>query len=233
MKVRGVAEATVARLPTYVDCLARLAEQGVKVVSSAALSRAAGVGAAQLRKDLSYLGDFGVRGRGYEVEELRRQIAACLGLHRQWAVLIVGYGKLGSALANYRGFARKNFRVVAAVDIDLDKVGPHAGGLQVHAVEELGLVVRDEGVNMAIIATPAPVAQWVADRLVEAGVRAILNFAPVALSVPADVSVREVDLATEMQILSFYETQRATSPAQSPSATQRGRRRHSEEQALA
>lgn len=210
MKVPKISEATVSRLPTYVDCLARMAEDGVLVVSSHKLAKAAGVSAAQLRKDLSYLGDFGVRGLGYEVNELLRQITRYLGLTRQWSVAIVGFGKLGAALANYRGFAERNFRVVAVFDIDPSKLGVRPDGLEAYAIEDMDGVVREKGVDLAIISTPASVAQQMADRLMRAGVKSILNFAPVPLIVPADVMLRQVDLATEMQILSFYETLRAS-----------------------
>lgn len=212
MKVARISEATVSRLPTYVACLAKLSEEGVVVVSSRELAKSAGVSAAQLRKDLSYLGDFGVRGLGYEVNELLRQITRYLGLTRQWSVAIVGFGKLGSALANYRGFVDKNFRVVAVFDIDPEKVGAvvNDNGLQVYPVEDLNRIVEEKGVDLAIITTPASAAQQVADQLVSAGVKSILNFAPLPLVVPDDVILREVDLATEMQILSFYETLRGT-----------------------
>jgi redox-sensing transcriptional repressor len=215
MKVPRISEATVSRLPTYVDCLARMVDDGVLIVSSHQLAKAAGVSAAQLRKDLSYLGDFGVRGLGYEVKELLRQIARYLGLTRQWSVAIVGFGKLGAALANYRGFTDKNFQVVAVFDIDSSKIGVQPNGLEVYAVEDMDEVVRRKGVDLAIITTPASVAQQVADRLVAAGVNSVLNFAPVPLILPTDVTMRHVDLATEMQILSFYETLRAGHRAKS------------------
>ncbi|MGQ9674264.1 MAG: redox-sensing transcriptional repressor Rex [Chloroflexota bacterium] len=212
MKVARISEATVSRLPTYVACLAKLADEGVLIVSSHELSKSAGVSAAQLRKDLSYLGDFGVRGLGYEVKELLRQITRYLGLTRQWSIAIVGFGKLGSALANYPGFAEKNFRVVAVFDNDPKKIGGKVsdGELEIYPVEELDRVIKEKGVDLAIITTPVSAAQQVADRLVAAGVKSILKFAPLPLMVPDDVVIREVDLATEMQILSFYETLRGS-----------------------
>lgn len=208
MKVPKISSATVSRLPTYADCLAKLAAEDVVVVSSQDLSKAAGVSAAQLRKDLSYLGDFGVRGLGYEVKELLWQITRYLGLTRQWSIAIVGFGQLGSALANYRGFAEKNFRVVAAFDTDPKKIGVGGCDFEVYSIEDLDRVISCKGVDLAIITTPAAVAQQVTERLVAAGVKSILNFAPVSLAVPDDIILREVDLATEMQILSFYETLR-------------------------
>lgn len=207
MKVQGISNATVARLPIYADRLTRLSEQGVAVVSSASLAKAAGVTAAQLRKDLSYLGFFGVRGRGYDVQDLHCQIARLLGYDRNWSVAIVGYGKLGSALARYRGFARENFHIVAAFDVDPGKIG-RDDSIEVYPIENIDRVVSEKAVDMAIITTPLFVAQWVADRLISAGVKSILNFAPVQLVVPDDVMLREVDLAREMQILAFFETWR-------------------------
>jgi redox-sensing transcriptional repressor len=208
VKVPQLSKATVSRLPVYVDCLARLAKEGAIVVSSQELARSAGVSAAQLRKDLSYLGDFGTRGVGYEVQSLLWYIAGYLGLTRQWSVAIVGYGQLGAALARYQGFLEKGFQVVAVFDADPQKVGTNPGGVEAYPVQNLREVIQEKKVDMAIIATPAEVAQEVANQLVAAGVKSILNFAPLPLAVPKGVVLRSVDLATEMQILSFYETLR-------------------------
>jgi redox-sensing transcriptional repressor len=181
-----------------------MAENHVTTVSSERLAELAGVNAAKVRKDLSYLGTYGTRGVGYDVQYLVFQISDELGLTKDWPVVIVGIGNLGHALANYRGFSARGFRVVALVDADPAKVGREVGGLVVRHVDELPAIVASEGVAIGIIATPAAAAQEVADRLVAAGVRSILNFAPAVITVPDGVSVRKVDLSIELQILSFH-----------------------------
>ena len=208
---RAIPEATVARLPVYLRCLVDLAESRTATVSSERLADLAGVNAAKLRKDLSYLGSYGTRGVGYDVEFLLFQISRELGLTQDWPVVIVGIGNLGHALANYRGFTARGFRVVALVDADPNKVGEHVAGLHVRSLDELPAIVDDEGAAIGIIATPASAAQEVADRLVEAGVGSILNFAPSVISVPDGVSLRKVDLSIELQILSFYQQRRGAS----------------------
>jgi redox-sensing transcriptional repressor len=203
---RRIPEATVARLPLYYRALLELADEGVDTVSSERLAALGGVNAAKVRKDLSYLGSYGTRGVGYEVSFLVERISRELGLTHEWPVVIVGLGNLGHALANYRGFGARGFQVLALVDADPAKVGQEANGLVIEALDELPRVVADRGITIGIIATPAAAAQPVADRLVEAGVRSILNFAPAVVSVPEGVSLRKVDLATELQILSFYQS---------------------------
>jgi redox-sensing transcriptional repressor len=205
----GIPEATVARLPVYLRALHALAESGTVTVSSDALADAAGVNSAKVRKDLSYLGSYGTRGVGYEVDYLVYQISRQLGLTQHWCVVIVGIGNLGHALAGYAGFASRGFRVAALIDSDRDRVGEQCAGLIVQHISELDDIVRSEGVSIGVIATPAPAAQDVCDRLVAAGVRSILNFAPTHLSVPDGVDVRKVDLAIELQILSFHEHRKA------------------------
>ena len=209
--MRAIPEATVARLPLYLRCLVDLAESRTATVSSERLADLAGVNAAKLRKDLSYLGSYGTRGVGYDVEFLLFQISRELGLTQDWPVVIVGIGNLGHALANYRGFTARGFRVVALVDADHAKVGERVAGLHVRALDELPAIVEQEGVAIGIIATPASAAQEVADRLVDAGVASILNFAPSVIAVPDGVSLRKVDLSIELQILSFYQQRRGTS----------------------
>ena len=201
---RLIPEATVARLPLYYRALLELAGQST-TISSEQLAELAGVTAAKVRKDLSFLGSYGTRGVGYEVEHLLREVSRELGLTHDWPVAILGIGNLGRALANYRGFAARGFRVVALVDADPAKVGTRVGDLAVEPVEALSRLVADRQVAIGVIATPAESAQGVADRLVAAGVRAILNFAPTVVVVPPEVSLRKVDLATELQILSFYQ----------------------------
>ncbi len=209
--VRKIPEATVVRLPLYYRALLETADQHVGTVSSERLAELAGVNAAKVRKDLSYLGSYGTRGVGYDVEFLLHQISRELGLTHDWPVVIVGVGNLGHALANYRGFGARGFQIVALVDADPAKVGTRVGKLPVEALDDLPRVVADGSIAIGIIATPASAAQEVADRLVEAGVTSILNFAPSVVTVPPGVSLRKVDLAIELQILSFYQRRKIPS----------------------
>ena len=199
----------MARLPLYYRALLEIADQDVGTVSSEQLAELAGVNAAKVRKDLSYLGSYGTRGVGYDVDELVGEIARELGLTHDWPVAIVGLGNLGHALANYRGFGARGFRIVALVDADPAKVGERVTDLVIEPLDALDAIVTERDVAIGVIATPAAAAQEVADRLVEAGVGSILNFAPTVVSVPPTVSLRKVDLATELQILSFYQQHRA------------------------
>lgn len=203
--VRGVPEATVARLPLYLRALTALAERGVATVSSEKLARSSGVNSAKLRKDLSYLGSYGTRGVGYEVDFLRHQISREIGLTQDWAVVIVGIGNLGHALANYGGFASRGFRIAALIDADRERVGEDVAGIAVDHIDRLEQLVVDHSIAIGVIATPANSAQEVCDRLVAAGVTSILNFAPAVLRVPEGVQLRKVDLSTEMQILAYHE----------------------------
>jgi redox-sensing transcriptional repressor len=201
----------VARLPVYLRILYDLAADRVTSVSSERLAELAGVNAAKVRKDLSYLGSYGTRGVGYEVDYLTYQMSRELGLTHDWPVVIVGAGNLGQALANYAGFDERGFPVAAVVDIDPAKVGTTIGRVSVRHIDDLPeLVVAGQAIG--VIATPAGAAQDAADRLVGAGVTAILNFAPQILVVPRGVSVRKVDLAVELQILSFYQRRRSLGP---------------------
>lgn len=201
---RRVPEATVARLPVYLRALVELSGVGA-FVSSDDLAAMAGVNAAQVRKDLSCLGSYGVRGVGYEVDHLVRQVSRELGVVDDRAVAIVGVGNLGRALAGYDGFRGRGFRVVAAFDTDPAKVGTEVAGVPVHPAAALVEVCRHASVTIGVVTTPRQFAQDSTDRLVEAGVVSILNFAPVLLQVPPRVAVRQVDLAAELQILSFHE----------------------------
>jgi redox-sensing transcriptional repressor len=206
---RGIPEATVARLPVYLRALSGLEERGVRTVSSEELAAAAGVNSAKLRKDLSHLGSYGVRGVGYDVEYLVYQISRELGLTQDWPVAIVGIGNLGHALAGYGGFATRGFRVVALFDADPSVVGEDVAGLPVRPVSELVDVARELPIAIGVVATPAGPAQDVCDLLVAAGVRSVLNFAPCVLQVPDGVDVRKVDLSTELQILAFHEQRKS------------------------
>lgn len=206
---RGIPDATVARLPIYHRALAALSEDGRETVSSEELAVAAGVNSAKLRKDLSHLGSYGTRGVGYDVEFLVYQIARELGLTQDWSVIIVGVGNLGRALANYGGFASRGFSVVGLFDNDERNVGTKVIDRVVEPMEMLEQAVSERQPSIAVIATPAQAAQEVCERVVAAGVTSILNFAPVVLSVPAEIEVRKVDLATELQILAFHEQRRS------------------------
>ena len=200
----------MGRLPIYLRALVDIAEAGATTVSSDALAGAAGVNSAKVRKDLSHLGSYGTRGVGYDVAYLIHQVRRELGLTQHWAIAIVGIGNLGHALANYKGFAERGFRVAALVDADAAKVGEVVGGLPVRHIDELPQLVRENDIAIGVVATPANVVQDVADLMVAAGIRSILNFAPAVIAVPPRVSVRKVDLAIELQILAFYEQRKAT-----------------------
>jgi len=202
---RHIPEATVARLPVYLRSLLEVAATGTTTISSETLAEMAGVNAAKVRKDLSYLGSFGTRGVGYDVQYLLFQMSAELGLNQEWPVVIVGVGMLGHALANYPGFGERGFRVAALIDADPNREGERVRDLAISGLDDLDDLVSTHGIAIGVIATPASAAQDVADRLVAAGVRAILNFAPAMVTVPDHVSLRKVDLAVELQILSFYQ----------------------------
>lgn len=202
----------MARLPVYLRTLHDLAERGLATVSSEDLAAAAGVNSAKLRKDLSHLGSYGTRGVGYEVEYLVYQISRELGLTQDWAVAIIGAGNLGRALSGYGGFASRGFRMAALLDSDPSVVGRTIGGHTVEPIDKLETVIKDRGISIVVIATPASAAQAVCDRVVAAGITSILNFAPVVLSVPDGVDVRKVDLSIELQILAFHEQRKAGGP---------------------
>ena len=206
MRNRPIPEATVARLPMYLRSLLDLAEsRGVLTVSSEELARLAGVNAAKVRKDLSYLGSYGTRGVGYDVEYLLYQITRELGLTQDWPTAMIGIGNLGRALASYKGFSERGFRITALFDTDDNVIGEEVGGVIVRHVDELKEAVAEEGLCIGIISTPPSGAQEVAEKLVDAGIKSILNFAPSHVNVPPDVNVRKVDLSVELQILSFYQ----------------------------
>ena len=210
---RRIPDATVARLPEYLRILIELAEQRIGTVSSERLAELAGVNAAKVRKDLSYLGTYGTRGVGYDVDYLLFQMRQALGVTRDCPVVVVGAGNLGRALANYAGFSDRGFPLAAVVDADEAKVGTNVGDVTVRPMSDLAELVRANQPVIGVIATPGPVAQLVADQLVAAGVTAILNFAPALVSVPPNISLRKVDLALELQILSFYQSHRESGSA--------------------
>jgi redox-sensing transcriptional repressor len=207
---RTVPEATVARLATYLRVLTSYAEGAIATtVSSDELAVAAGVNSAMLRKDLSFLGSYGIRGVGYDVSTLTEEIARTLGLTVHRSVALIGVGNLGQALAGYAGFASRGFRISALVDADPVRVGTSIQGMVVRDIADLERIVGEQNVTIAVLTTPASAAQDICDRLVAAGVTSILNFAPVVLTVPSHVDVRKVDLAAELQILSFHENRKA------------------------
>jgi redox-sensing transcriptional repressor len=208
--VPDLPEATIARLPEYLRALHHLAETGYETVSSEALAAAAGVNSAKLRKDLSHLGSYGTRGVGYDVDRLTGQIEQVLGLTGRRGVALVGIGNLGHALAGYSGFASRGFRIAALFDVDPSRIGEEINGLGVRELSAMDEVVAAENITIAVITTPAHAAQDVADMLIASGVTSILNFAPCVLSVPDGVDVRKVDLAIELQILSFHENRKAS-----------------------
>ena len=209
MRDRSIPEATVGRLPIYLRALVEMAERGATTISSGDLAEAAGVNSAKVRKDLSYLGSYGTRGVGYDVAYLIHQVRRELGLTQDWPVVIAGAGNLGHALSNYKGFTERGFRIAAIVDNAPDKVGERIGPMTVEPIERLPAIVRREDIAIGVICTPAGAAQEVADRMVAAGIRSILNFAPAVIAVQDSVSVRKVDLSIELQILAYYEQRKA------------------------
>lgn len=203
---KHIPDATVARLPVYLRCLAMRA--GTGTCSSEDLARTAGVNAAQVRKDLSFLGAHGTRGVGYDVDALREEIRGALGLTHDFPVVIVGAGNLGRALANYRGFSEWGFSIAAILDVDARRIGSTIGGTVVEPMSDLELLVDERDIEIGIIATPHDQAQPVAERLVAVGIRSILNFAPTVINIDL-AEVRVVDLSSELQILAYHLQERA------------------------
>ena len=201
--LKRIAESTVRRLSLYLSFLEGIERQGVKTISSDELARLGGTTSAQVRKDLSLFGSFGKRGLGYSVPELSRKLREILGLGKQWRVVIIGAGKIGAALARYRGFGERGFVVTAVYDSDDSKIGKRWEALTVRPVSELEKDAAKQDFDIAVVATPAESAQTVVKQIVKAGIKAILNFAPIQLAVPADVTVRTVNMAMELEGLSF------------------------------
>jgi redox-sensing transcriptional repressor len=212
MKPMKIPDRTVTRLSIYLRCLEELEAGGVTSVSSRQLAERFGLNSAQVRKDLAYFGQFGVRGLGYYIAELKHNLERILGLKQDWEVALVGAGNLGSALIAYKGFQARGFRISLAFDTDQAKVGHPIDSVQVMDAARIMPTLRKKKVKIAVLAVPSAVAQSVADRLVEAGVTAILNFAPVQLSVPEGVKVQNVDLSVLLKTLSYHtvRTARAT-----------------------
>lgn len=204
MQKLDIPRKTVYRLSLYYRALQRLKPNAIHTVSSAALAKAAGVKPTQLRKDLTYFGQFGTRGLGYNVDALSAKLTDVLGTAHLQPVILVGAGNLGSALLRYPGFAKEGFEVVAAFDVQATKARARALGVRLLPMSSLGSFVREQRIRMAILTVPATVAQEVANVLVEAGALAILNFAPIILQVPDKVVVNNVDLAIELENLSYF-----------------------------
>ncbi len=203
-KIPRIPEMTIRRLSIYTRCLTQLEEDGLKTISSQELADRFGLNSAQVRKDLAYFGEFGVRGVGYYVKDLLFDIRKILGLNKSWRVALIGVGRLGEALLSYGNFVKQGYHFVAVFDADPTKIGrPIGRGLEVLPLEELARVVTERGVELGIITAPAPSAQKVADRLVAANVKGILSFAPVRLTVPEGVIVKHVDLAQEFDSLAY------------------------------
>lgn len=227
MKSEKISELTTSRLSVYLRCLNALQAAGIKTVSSQSLAQQFNLNSAQIRKDLGYFGEFGVRGVGYYVEDLRDHITKILGLDTPHRVGIVGAGRLGTALANYNGFGKSNFTVVALFDNDRQKIGRRLGDakIAVYDVDEAANVIRDESINVIVIAVPAKAAQRVLNQVMSAGIKAVLNFAPVSLTSRRGVKVKTVDLTTSLESLSYFLSQPSNSAVTQP------RRRTSRKQA--
>lgn len=211
---KGIPVATIARLPLYLRALRLLSDRGVKLVSSEDLANSTAVRSTKLRKDLSYLGSYGVRGVGYEVDYLIHQIARVMGLTQDWPVILIGIGNLGQALAGYGGFATRGFKVRALLDSDPMKVGTQIGDQEVQHINQLEKVIGENPNCIAVLAVPENAAQTICDRIVSAGVTSILNFVPTVLQVPDEVEMRKVDLSIELQILAFYEQRKLAQPTE-------------------
>jgi len=227
MKREKISELTTNRLSVYLRCLNELASAGINTVSSQELAEQFNLNSAQIRKDLGYFGEFGVRGVGYYVEDLRDHITKILGLDSPHRVGIIGAGRLGTALANYNGFGRSNFTVVALFDNDRQKIGHKIGDakLLVHDADEVARVIREEAIDVMVIAVPAKAAQRVLNQVMSAGIKAVLNFAPVSLNARRGVKVKTVDLTTSLESLSYFLSQPLNS-----TVTQPRRRTSSKEQ---
>ncbi|MDT7540472.1 MAG: redox-sensing transcriptional repressor [Acidobacteriota bacterium] len=227
MKSDKISELTTSRLSVYLRCLNRLAEAGAKTVSSQSLADQFQLNSAQIRKDLAQFGEFGTRGVGYSVDELRAHLTSILGLDTPRRVAVVGAGHLGSALANYRGFRASNFTVAALFDEDKEKIGLTVGDarVKVYDAQEIARVIREQQIDVAVIAVPARSAQRVLNQLMSAGVKAILNFAPARLRVRAGVKVKNVDLTISLESLSYHLALPRNANVTNPRGTRAGKER--------
>jgi len=199
-----IPEMTIRRLSVYTRCLLQLEEDGVKTISSQELAERFSLNSAQVRKDLAYFGEFGVRGIGYYVSGLKAELQRILGLDREWAVALVGFGNLGSALFHYKGFGRQGFRIAVVIDDDPAKIGREIDAVPIVSSRDMAREIKARGIQIAIVAVPPEAAQTVTEQLAAAGIKAVLNFAPTRLRVTRDVRLKNVDLSIELETLSFY-----------------------------
>lgn len=206
MKKEKIPQPTIERLPIYYRSLLQMQEEGIKTVSSEDLGTRIGINSAQIRKDLTYFGEFGRRGIGYEVESLIDHIVRILGVERERKMILVGVGHLGTALIRYKGFSTKNFKMVAAFDSSPEKIGLEIQSVKVYDLDNMAKMIREEDVEVGVVTVPAADAQRVVDALVEAGVKGILNFAPTQVVVPEHVQLRDVDLGVEILRLAYHLT---------------------------
>ncbi len=204
MPAKHVPDIVVARLPLYLRALSAMQNGGKEFTSSQEMAQWLGISSAQIRKDLSHFGEFGKQGTGYSVAGLQEKLRQILNLEREWPIIIIGAGNIGSAVANYPGFAHRGFRVCAVFDNDPKKIGSAVGAFKIRDVRQLPEFVRAHGVRLAMIAVPAESAQEVADLAIASGIAAILNYAPVNLSVPAHVRVENIDPVLHLQHMTYY-----------------------------
>jgi redox-sensing transcriptional repressor len=204
MAQTDIPDIVVGRLPIYLRALARLRQEGQEITSSHELGRRLGISSAQIRKDLSHFGEFGKQGTGYNVITLQTELRRILHVDREWQVALVGVGDLGRALAHYGGFAHRGFRITHVFDNNPEKIGQKIGHLEILPVAQMGEIVQSEGIKIAMIATPADAAQETVDELTRVGVLAILNYAPISISVPSGVHVQHIDPVIHMQHMAYY-----------------------------
>jgi redox-sensing transcriptional repressor len=204
MNADKIPDIIIGRLPIYLRALQRMAEKGVQTTSSQELGERVGISAAQIRKDISQFGEFGKQGTGYSIPFLLERLREILKVDRIWDVALVGAGDIGHALAHYQGFANRGFQIVMVFDNDVKKVGQQVGNFTIKDVNTLVEEIRSAGIKVAMLVVPASAAQDVTDKLVQAGVKAILNYAPISINVPPDVRVQHIDPATHMQRMTYY-----------------------------
>lgn len=199
-----IPDIVIGRLPIYLRALTQLLQQGQEITSSHELGQQLGISSAQIRKDLSHFGEFGKQGTGYQISHLQAQLKQILQVDHEWPMIVVGAGDLGRAIAHYAGFVERGFRVVSVFDNDPNKIGTGSGALKVRSVDEISDFIRQNKIRIAMLAVPAAHAQGVCNTLVGAGVRAILNYAPITLTVPEDVHVQYIDPVTHLQRMTYY-----------------------------
>ncbi len=204
MKVEKISELTTNRMSIYLRCLNALAAENVKTVSSDGLAKRFHLNSAQIRKDLAYFGEFGVRGVGYYVDDLREHLTKILGLNTEHSVAIIGAGRLGTALADYYGLTQTNFSVAAMFDADKEKIGQKVGDVEIFDVKDFARIAKRDKIDVAVIAVPAPSAQNILELITKAGIKAVMNFAPTPLKVEGDVKVKTVDLTISLESLSYF-----------------------------